>query len=145
MMRFIISFALSIFVYSPTYAEILKPLQSQNLGYMADVYKTETFAVDNQAARLFAYTGGDPALNGLYLHIAVMNDDYDWNVYFLKNLNDYHRLPSAKEGYIKILLKTDDRVDGMGLITPTTSIMYINLTQAHKVNGKIEVEEIKSK
>jgi hypothetical protein len=144
-MRFLSFFTLSMFICSSTFAAILSPSKDIDLGYMADVYKTETFAVDNQAARLFAYTGGDPALNGLYLHIAVMNDDYDWNVYFLKNLNDYQRLPSAKEGYIKILLKTDDRVDGMGLITPTTSIMYINLTQAHKVNGKIEVEEIKSK
>lgn len=143
-MRTFMLFWLSFGLLPSSFAQTIQPSKSQSLAFMADVYKTETFLINNQGARLFSYTGGDPALNGLYLHIAVMNNNNDWNIYFLKDVNDYQRLASAKEGYIKILLKTDDQIDNMGQISPTNSIMYINLTQAHKVNGKIEIEEIKT-
>ena len=118
--------------------------RSKNLQPMADVVRTDILDHPTHAARLFSYTGGDPASNGLLLHLAVENSqNYEWNIYPIKDVAEYRLLPSAQQGYIKLELKTDDGMDEQGNITHSTSTMFINLTQAHLPNGKIEMREVK--
>ena len=144
-MRITVLFGLILSLPTVVLAETISPTRENNLQHMADVARTTILNLPNQSARLFSYTAGDPSSNGLLLNLAVMNEQYEWNVYPLKNVADYQILPSAKVGYLKLSLHTDDHLDELGNIRSSPSTMFINLTQAHRVNGKIEIEEIKSK
>lgn len=123
-------------------AKFITAQQHESYQFMADVAETQILDHPTQSVRLFSYTGGDPALNGLLLNIAVWNDrQHRWNVYALKNVSSYKVLPSAQPGYYKLELKTED-LNADGDVITNTSLLYINLDQAHLPQKKIEVKEV---
>lgn len=94
--------------------------------------------------KVYDHGGGDPAMNGAYLTLAVYSTDtMAWNVFPLKNVSDYRILPSAKTGYVKIALRTDDTNAQTGNIFQYKSTLFINLRNADRQGGQIEVDEIR--
>ena len=128
-----------------TQAEWVSAENHQSYQAMADVAETQRLEHPTQSVRLFSYTGGDPALNGLLLNIAVWNDQQQrWNVYPLRNVSAYKVLPSAQAGYYKLELKTEE-LNAESDIRIRTSLLYINLDQAHLLQRKIEIKEVNVK
>ena len=112
----------------------------------ADVDQTIVLKNQDMNVKVFSYSGGDPAINGAYLNLAVYDEENrGWNVFALKDVLDYKVLPSAQKGYAKIALVTQDIDQRSGNIRSYKSTLFINLRNADQRGGKIEVDEIKQK
>ena len=112
----------------------------------ADVDQTIILKNQDMNAKVFSYSGGDTAINGAYLNLAVYDEDNrDWNVFALKDVLDYEVLPSVQKGYAKIALVTQDVDQHSGNIRSYKSTLFINLRNANQRDGKMEVDEIRQK
>lgn len=91
--------------------------------------------------KIFSVSGGDPAMNGAHLNLAVFEDmEIGWNVFELGNVRQFKLLPSNKKGFLKIKL-TKDIMDNNGNIIQEKSTLFLNIQNTEK--GIIETEEIK--
>lgn len=141
----IILFSSLLFVTTSTFAsvKIISVQDLKNAYRAADVYKVEHVKSQATDVKLFIATGGDPAMNGSHLCLAIFNQELsDWQVFELADILDYKLLPSAKKGFLKIKL-TKDVMDNEANITQKESTMFINLTGFFK--GSVQVEEIEKK
>ena len=108
----------------------------------------QTIILKNQDmnAKVFSYSGGDPAINGAYLNLAVYDEDNrDWNVFALKDVLDYKVLPSTQKGYAKIALVTQYIDQHSVNIHSNKYTLFINLRNTNQRGGKSEVDEIRQK
>ena len=78
-------------------AAILQPDTDPNQQWAASVVRLD--ALENQGDRtvkLFGTAGGDPAMNGLYTHIAFFQDPAEgWRVFRIGDFLDYRLLSEA--------------------------------------------------
>ena len=94
--------------------------------------------------KLMVLGQGDPARNGMHLHLSVNQMESGagrWNTYPLKDVRNYKILPSAKPGYLKLEL-SNDAMNDEGHIYQYRSVLFVNMNQAAKPRGYIEVEEV---
>ena len=95
----------------------------------------------NLSAKIFSVSGGDPAMNGAYLNVAVYVDvSTGWNVYELADVRDFEMMKSARDGYAKIKL-TRDSIDRNGDIQSSKSMLFLNLLNGE--NGSILTNEVR--
>lgn len=124
-------------------AQWLSPQNNaHNIG-AAHVEKVTEIPDSSMTAKLFHNMPIDaPSMNPWFLHLAVVNEDNNtWNVYPLANVSDYQILPSAQKGYLKIAVSKDDYNTQTGKPFQRKSLLFINLGNANRTNGKIETEE----
>lgn len=122
----------------------LHALSEQDLPSPSATEQVQMLEGHPMAAKLMVLSGGDPALNGRHLFLAVntfSTGSGPWNTYYLKDVRDYTVLPSAQPGYLKIQLE-NDAIDEDGNLRPYRSVLFINMTQADKANGHIETKEV---
>lgn len=75
-------------------AQTLAPETDAMLQTAASV--VELTSLDGQNAKLFGTAGGDPAMNGLYVHIAFFIDPAEgWRVFRIGDFLDYRVLRAA--------------------------------------------------
>ncbi|UOO90465.1 hypothetical protein LVJ82_05690 [Vitreoscilla massiliensis] len=130
-------------VMAAPYVVSAEPANTHYSG--ADVDETIYLKDPSMNVKVFSYSGGDPAINGAYVNLAAYDDENrTWNVFPLKNVLDYKVLPSAKAGFAKIALVTQD-LDRNGGVYSYKSTLFINLRNADRAGGTIEVEEIRQK
>jgi len=91
--------------------------------------------------KYFSFSGGDPALNGSYLNIAIFADlELGWKVYSLANVSNYKLLPSQKPGVLRFKI-TRDYLDKDGNVAQQVSTLLVHLKNGK--NGTIETQEVK--
>jgi hypothetical protein len=95
----------------------------------------------NTGVKVFSISGGDPAMNGAHLNVAIFADvDAGWKVYELADVRDFKVLQSARAGFLKISL-TRDTMDGDGEIKSAKSMLFLNIENGE--TGTILTEEVK--
>ncbi|MFZ3229357.1 MAG: hypothetical protein WA160_04065 [Pseudobdellovibrio sp.] len=142
MKKIILTLAVSI-LSSSAFAgsTTLKASTEERLQNSADVDYVEFVKDQDIDAKIFSVSGGDPAMNGAYLNLAVFAGvETGWTVYELANVRNYKLLKSTKKGYLKISLSRDT-FDLNDNIIQKASTLYINITNAGK--GVVEIEETK--
>lgn len=96
----------------------------------------------SQDVKIFSMSGGDPAINGAHVYVAVFKDlSEGYNVYEIANVRDFKVLPSKKDGFLKLSLEKDT-FEGDDLVR-VFSIMYISIVNADK--GTIMVDDVITK
>lgn len=78
-------------------AAALTPEADANLQWSASVVRLDALAKQGQlTAKLFGTAGGDPAMNGLYTHVAFFVSPADgWRVFRIGDFLDYRVLNEA--------------------------------------------------
>lgn len=141
-MKILITIALLFstnFVFAGT--QSVKASTEKRIMQYADVDHVEYIKGQDVDVKVFSYSGGDPAMNGAYLNLAIFTDiSTGWNVFELANVRNFQVLPSAKKGYLKLSLSRDTMNDN-GDIVQESSILYINILNG--ASGTIETEEVK--
>ena len=88
--------------------------RDENLQWAASV--VDLFPIEDQGAKLFGTAGGDPAMNGLYTHVAFFAGPADgWAVYRIGDFLDFKVLSVAKG-------RVDLEVQESGM-DPTTQVI----------------------
>ena len=121
----------------------LSPMTGSSSPNGAHVERTLNVKDPTITAKVFHEMPIDPpSLNPWFLRVAVVNEENNsWNVYDLGNVSDYKILPSAQHGYMKIALTKNDYHPQSGKIIAKKSTLFLNLTQANRSRGKIQIEE----
>jgi hypothetical protein len=118
----------------------VKATDSDMLKSAANVDYVQYLKGQDTDVKIFSVSGGDPAMNGAYLNVAVFVDvETGWNVFQLANVRNYKLLPSAKKGYLKIKLVRDN-FNRNGDIVQENVMLFVNLTKAQ--DGEIQTEEV---
>lgn len=144
-MKKVIVLMMSICLSVPALAgsQKLKASDSEFIKSLAHVNSVQVVNDSQKWVKIISYSGGDPAMNGAYVTLAVYSDDLrDFNTFELANVADFKVLPSKKTGYLKIALVTDV-IDSEGVIKRVKSTLFINLLNSDKIDGQIEMNEIK--
>ena len=122
-------------------SEKIEASNSDALQTAASVDFVQMINDSTVSAKIFSLSGGDPAINGANLSLAVYSDpSTGWNVYPLANVRDFKLLKSAKKGFVKISLVRES-INEEGGVSTAKSTLFINLKNAEK--GSVEVEEVK--
>ena len=117
--------------------------KNEVLSNAALVDYVEYIRGQDKDVKIFSISGGDPAMNGAHLNLAVFVDmETGWNVFELANVKNFTLLPSTKKDFLKIKL-VKDTVDADGNIIQENSILFLNIKKSEA--GSIEVEEVKQK
>ena len=121
----------------------LSPSRDDHTIGSAHVERTQDIQGHPMTVKLFHAMPVDaPSFNPWFLRLAVVNEDNNsWNVYALPNVSAYQVLPSAQSGYMKIALSRDDYNTQTGKRITHKSTLFINLNNANRTGGKIEIEE----
>ncbi|AUZ04243.2 MULTISPECIES: hypothetical protein [Vitreoscilla] len=138
-----LAFCALLFFSLPLSAQTIHAQTQNRIEIDEEIFHIAAIQDPTIEAKLLSATAGDPALNGLLLSLAVKSDQ-QWNVYFLKDIADYRILPSAKNGYLKLQLRTE-HLDSTSHVTSQTSILFVNMTAAAQAHGSIQIEEIVQK
>lgn len=98
-------------------AAALQPESDASLQQAAAVVRLDQLAGQGPlAAKLFGVAGGDPAMNGLYTHIAFFQGPAEgWRVFRLGDLLDY-RILSQRAGRVDLELEESVMDEGSGRI-----------------------------
>ncbi len=107
----------------------LAPLEADdNLQWAASVVRVDF--LENQeggGAKLFGTAGGDPAMNGLYTHIAFFQGPADgWRVFRLGDFLDY-RVLADSPGRVDLEIQ-ESTIDGDGVIGGRTRHVIVTWT-----------------
>ena len=138
-----VALLLSASVTSVAGSVIVNQSESERVQRYADVDEVQYITGQDESLKIFSVSGGDPAMNGAYLKLAVFRSPADgWDVFELANVRSYKLLQSSKKGFLKISLATDT-FDSNGEIIQKKSILYLNITKIN--SGTIEAEEISQK
>lgn len=87
--------------------EVIEAAGDENLQWAASVMQIHP--MENQNAKLFAVSGGDPALNGLITYLALFAGPHEgWRVY---RIGDFEEWTVSEEGRRRVVL--DARESGM--------------------------------
>jgi hypothetical protein len=125
-----------------TSAKVVTATKEEWLKNAANVDYVQYIKGQDKSVKLFSVSGGDPAMNGTFLNLAVFSDiDMDWNVFELANVRQFQLLPSTKKGFLKIKLVRDS-FDSEGNNIQEKSVLFLNIEKSE--NASIESEEIKS-
>jgi hypothetical protein len=91
------------------------------------------------AAKLFGTAGGDPAMNGLYVHIAFFQSPADgWRVFRLGDVLDY-RILSQRAGRLDLELEESTMDDASGRIGSRTRRIIVGWPIAADGSAPAEV------
>ena len=98
-----------------------------------------TAAVAPLAAKLFGTAGGDPAMNGLYTHIAFFQDPAEgWRVFRIGDVLDY-RVLSQRPGRVDLELEESTMDEATGRIGSRTRRVIIGWPIAADGSAPAEV------
>jgi hypothetical protein len=121
----------------------LNQTTSEYFAKAANVDVVENIKNVDGFIKIYSMSGGDPAMNGSYVNLAVYLSAQDgYAVYELGNVYNWKLLKSAKHGYAKVAL-VKDVMDDNGNIVKQNSTLFLNLTKAQQ--GIVEIEEVKAK
>jgi len=137
LMTLTLTLGLGLAIGSTAGAGTLNASNEKDLHTAANV--DSVVIIENEQAKLFSISGGDPAMNGTFLNLAIQEfSGSSWIVYELANVRDFKLLGSVKKGFLKVQL-VRDTMDSDGNISLAKSILFINLTGAKQ--GSIKTTE----
>ncbi len=136
----VIALLLSASVTAVAGSKVVTASANESMQRQANVDYVQFLTAQDDGLKIFSTSGGDPAMNGSYLKLAVFKSPAEgWGVFELANVKNYILMQSAKKGFLKFKL-TRDTLDANGEITQKESTLYLNITNIR--SGSILVEEI---
>lgn len=122
------TFSASMFIKSTTEKALISASQVDYVKF-----------IKGENIKVFSISGGDPAMNGAYLNLAIFSEKkMDWNVFKLANVRSFKVLESLKKGFLKIKIVRDS-YDKEGRSIKLKSILFLNVLKG--ASGSIEIEE----
>jgi hypothetical protein len=119
---------------------VVRASNRSNIVDGGSVDQVEVIKGQTRSLKIFSRSGGDPAMNGSYVNLAVFIDASEgWKVFELGNVRDYKVLPSAREGFLKLQMTTDT-FDVNQNNVKVDSTVFLNLENCER--GTISAEEI---
>jgi hypothetical protein len=121
-------------------AVTLRPTTDAALQSAAAVVRLDELAGQGPlAAKLFGTAGGDPAMNGLYVHIAFFQSPADgWRVFRLGDVLDY-RILSQRAGRVDLELSESTLDEASGRIGSDTRRVIVGWPIAADGSAPAEV------
>lgn len=121
-------------------AATLQPETGSALQQAAAVVRLDQLAGQGPlAAKLFGTAGGDPAMNGLYVHIAFFQGPADgWRVFRLGDVLDY-RILSQRAGRVDLELEESTMDEATGRIGSRTRRVIVGWPIAADGSAPAEV------
>ena len=136
----VIALLLSASVTAVAGSKVVTASATESMQRQADVDYVQFITKQGGGLKIFSTSGGDPAMNGSYLKLAVFKSPAEgWDVFELANVKSYILTQSAKKGFLKFSLATET-LDANGEIIQKESTLYLNITNIR--SGSILVEEI---
>ena len=121
-------------------AVALTPATDAALQQAAAVVRLDQLAGQGPlAAKLFGTAGGDPAMNGLYVHVAFFQSPADgWRVFRLGDVLDY-RILSQRAGRVDLELEESTMDEASGRIGSRTRRVIVGWPIAADGSAPAEV------
>ena len=149
-MKFLITLSLVVFsatwaqassLKTPTEVKVSKNKFLQGAAYVEKTERLNTASkVLNADVKLFSVLGGDPAMNGTQVSVAVYVDaDQGYNVYELANVYDYKIAKQYSNSAYLHLTLVRDYLTPKGKIYQVESLLIVDLTRA--TSGVVTVLE----
>jgi hypothetical protein len=124
-------------------AETVRPDPEESLQWAAAVIRVDPLRRQGLTAKLFGTAGGDPAMNGLYTHLAFFESpDEGWRVFRLGDFLSYRILAEAP-GRLTLEVRESVMAPGSAAIGARTRRLLVSWRSAAGAPAAVSVAAVR--